>query len=156
LRWCSTRSRADGARSWRARGRYGSRRRRPRRYAELTTQHFHACRELVDSTGQPRDRRGQTVEAAAECVGLTLDVRRLIAEPPIDLRAHTVGLRLELACARLQRGDVGPDLHEIVLGGGAGHLGGGGAATEEERDGEDPEPPPRHRVSSTQRGLIRK
>jgi len=72
----------------------------------------------------------------------------VLSPAAIGLRGCGVGLGARPLDGKLKRRNVRAELHQVLLGRGAGHLGGSGAAAQQNEKGEeDGEPPPRPELS---------
>jgi hypothetical protein len=72
----------------------------------------------------------------------------VLTDAAFGLRVRGLGFRFRPLEDELQRRDVGSELHQVLLGGGARHLGGGRATAQRNEKGEEEaEPLPRPKRS---------
>ena len=135
---CRRRGRSGRRRSW------SWRRTRPK----LTIEGLHARVELIDAAAQRSDGRRQRFDAASERGQLAVGFGGVLAPATIRLGARAIGLGAHPLDGKLHRRQIRAELHQVLLGGGAGHLGGGRAAAQRNEKGEeDGEPSPRPELS---------
>ena len=109
------------------RGRGGSGRRRPRgrrrRRPHLAAQHLHPLGQLVHARREAGEIAAQRLGAGLETGQLLLDLRRLVARPPLELAEDGFSVSARAMDSQRQRGHVLAELRQILLDAAPRHRG---------------------------------
>jgi len=124
--------------------------RRRCRAAGLAVQQVDAGGQIVDARAERGHRAREGVEAVGERLVTPLVFERALFGASLRLRGERFRLGARTLGGLIDGGEVGADLIEIRLGGGAGHVGHARTAAEKQR-GEQEEAPSARRAISRSR-----